>query len=137
MNVELLKRTLKRIEKDHKHFNMAWFFHKITARIKKTWDKNNGGFNALSCGTVGCFAGHVIIEALGPTVLKNVSGLESTAHVAQGLLEISDVDREELFYPSKSVYVGIHQHRPGTKAYAKFVVGCIRKYFKEKHGMAV
>jgi len=125
MNTELISKVLKRIEKDHKHFYMGWFRKRLTKK-----ELNN--YNTLDCGTVCCFAGEIVIEALGPGALfKLPEG--SIPDVAATIAGLTEDDQRNLFYTrSDSAYGGRIRHVPGTKAYAKYVTGCIRKYLAKK-----
>lgn len=125
INVELLKKVLKRVSKDPKHFNMSWFKNKITKKNQKIYP-------SLGCGTVCCFAGDIVLEMLGPGGLHKLPEL-SIPTLAQNLARLSDEDRAKLFYPFSNIYMpNILSLTPGTKKYAQFVVGRIKQYFKEQ-----
>lgn len=128
MNTELISKVLKRIEKDHKHFYMEWFRNRLTKKDLKNYNNSI----KLDCGTVCCFAGEIVIEALGPGALFKLPW-GSIPEVAATIAGLTADDQQNLFYTrSDSAYGGCIRHVPGTKAYAKYVTGCIREYLAKK-----
>lgn len=125
---KILDKAIKRMLDYPEKFNMRWFRIKINDLFKRADD---GDCKYNSCGTVCCFAGEVIIAAKG---MKYFEGLNPGAvqFVAQNLLGLSDTGRQELFYTYKYyIDAGIHNHKEGTKAYAKAAVRAIKNYFKD------
>lgn len=124
MNIPLIRKTLKRIEAEYKHFDMGTFQTKITQRFL---DAEHYG--RLDCGTACCFAGHAVIAKLGMRAFLKLS-YHDVPGVAADLLDLTSDQRETLFY------LGVN-HTQGTKAYVRSAIRQIKAYVKQETGERV
>lgn len=132
MDINLMKKVLKRVEKNHKNFNMDWF----RLRLNK---KQQVRFPALGCGTICCLAGDIIIEALGEKIFLKLDE-SAIPRVAQAVAGLSDEDKNALFYlGNHSIYEreGLFDKKPGTRDYARTVIKCVKSYVLEHYGQKI
>lgn len=131
MNIEMMRRTLERIEEDYTHFDMGNWGRIVTPE----WLKARRGCK-LACGTVGCMAGHAIIEGLGITAFKRMEDMGNKVLIvetAKCLLDLNDDEMSDLFFVTgRDHYVNTINLKPGTKKYAKAVVADIKSYYAER-----
>jgi len=154
MNIDLMKRVKARVLAEPKTVIMNTWLENITEEVKKLnakWVKEYGEvpYKALACGTVGCIAGHTVLEAVKPKEVNKILQESSTEKIARGLLGLSQYEAEALFLffeagqyftcESSGNYVEIDDSiyaderedlkncTPGTKKYAKVVARAIDK----------
>lgn len=94
------------------------------------------------CGTVGCIAGHVLIQSgLKKEVISYLVDSGDIVGVAAGLLGMDVAEAKLLFYfygeGQEEVYAEerelLNKKRPGTLGYAKVVVQALEKAY-HRHG---
>lgn len=146
MNVQLALAVKKRILAEPTKVYMDSWFEQVT----KADQKADPAYKYLSCGTVGCIAGHVLFEALSPSMLETIYKQDavcelqmSVQEIAASLLNLPKVEAEKLFffhnssicnndiqeYEANKDYTAereaLNWSKPGTRDYARAVAGAI------------
>lgn len=145
MNVVLAKEVRARILAEPKRVYMGEWILKITKFIQREQEENHidygyDSYAGLSCGTVGCIAGHTVLASLRPSLVKTSDFC--VPDTAQALLGLSPYEAEGLFFFHEdyfqvdgenhdSIYpeeqVALKSLKPGTKKYAQVVARVIDK----------
>lgn len=147
MNVALAKEVRARILAEPKRVYMGEWILKITKFLQREQEENHidygfDSYKALSCGTVGCIAGHTVLAALRPGMVAQCDDNGNVEDTAQALLGLNPYEAEGLFFFHEdefrvdgeihdSIYPeeqeALKSLKPGTKKYAQVVARVIDK----------
>lgn len=130
-NVELARKIKKAILFEPLSANMKCWVDFNSELAKLTKKQRN------FCGTVGCIAGHVLIQSgLKKGVISYLLDTGDIVGVAAGLLGMDIAEAKMLFYfysEDYGVYAEeqklLNKNRPGTLGYAKVVVQALEKAY--------